>query len=152
MSRKVFFFARDMSNFFNSKVMNYMSTCNTSNFIKSKLNIWLLLLNDQNKNSQHPLKPLRIPSRLLSFMNKAFPIQDSCSVAKVSQVICKSESISLDKYKVISCEKVNHWLLLKTLFKQTLNQGNIKHKLIHVNCSSYTCTFVSFSEKLTHVN
>ena len=92
MSRKVFFFARDVSNFFNSKVINYMSTCNLSNYIKSKLNKI-----NQNKNSQHLLKPLRIPARLLSFMNKAFPIQGSCSVAKVSQVICKSEAISIDK-------------------------------------------------------
>ena len=36
-------------------------------------------------------------------MNKAFPIQDSCSVAKVSQVICKSEQSS--KLKKMSGRK-----------------------------------------------
>lgn len=141
VKESIFLCKGHVCNFFNSKVMNFniISTCNTSNYIKSKLNFWLWLLNDQNKNAQHPLKPLRIPTRLLSFMNKAFLIQVSCSVTKVSQVICKSEGISIDKEKVISCEKVDHWLLLKTLFKQTLNQGNTKHKLIHVNCSSDTC-------------
>lgn len=98
-----------MSNFFNSKLMNYnYVNLHHIKLHKEQIKYLALLLDDQNKNSQHPLKPLRIPARLLSFMNKAFPIQDSCSVAKVSQVICKPEAMSLDKYKVISCEKVNH--------------------------------------------
>jgi len=138
VKESIFLCKGHVCNFFNSKVMNYISTCNTSNYIKSKLNFWLWLLNDQ----------IRI--RNIHWNHSEFR-QDSClswtrlswskslALWQVSQVICKSEAISIDKEKVISCEKVDRWLLLKTLFRQTLNQGNIKHKLIHVNCSSDTC-------------